>query len=131
MQTQLRQSFSRLLEQPPGGRRPPPLKLLWHWAIAARNYPRLKLLYELQILAIQNPAAYAQYLQRNAAHWSELILAMLPAPARDPGFATLCGAVFDGLFLEYMSTGDRKRTTQAIDRFIRIVGDARRQRADA
>jgi AcrR family transcriptional regulator len=132
MQTQLRQSFSRLLERPPGGRRPqPPLKLLWRWAIAERNYPRLKLLYELQILAIQNPAAYAQYLQRNAAHWSELILAMLPAPARDPTFATLCGAVFDGLFLEYMGTGDRKRTTQAIDRFIRIVGDSRRHRADA
>lgn len=132
MQTQLRQSFSRLLEQQSGNRQSQlPLKLLWRWAITGRNYPRLKLLYELQILAIQNPATYAQYLQRNAAHWSELILVMLPAPARDPGFATLCGAVFDGLFLEYMSTGDRKRTTQAIDRFIRIVGDASGHRADA
>jgi AcrR family transcriptional regulator len=132
MQTQLRRSFSRLLEQQSANRQPQlPLKLLWRWAIAQRNYPRLKLLYELQILAIQNPAAYAQYLQRNAAHWSELILVMLPAPARDPGFATLCSAVFDGLFLEYMSTGDRKRTTQAIDRFIRIVGDVDGHPADA
>ena len=58
-------------------------------------------------------------------------LALLPAQERDPAFATLCVAVFDGLFLELMSTGDRKRTTQAIDRFIRIVGDARATRADA
>jgi len=132
MQTQLRQSFSRLLERQSGDRQSQlQLKLLWRWAIAERNYPRLKLLYELQILAIQNPAAYAQYLQRNATHWSELILVMLPAPTRDPGFATLCGAIFDGLFLEYMSTGDRKRTTQAIDRFIHIVGDTSGHPADA
>ena len=126
MQTRLRQSFSRLLERPPaGGRAKPPLKRLWEWATAPKNFPYLKLLYELQILAIQNPDAYAQYLQRNTANWSELVLALLPAQDRDPAFATLCVAVFDGLFIELMSSGDRKRTTAAIDRFIRIVGDAR------
>jgi AcrR family transcriptional regulator len=131
MQAQLRQSFSRLLERPPvGGRAKPPLKLLWDWAIAPKNFPYLKLLYELQVLAVQNPDAYAQYLQRNAANWSELALALLPAQERDPAFATLCVAVFDGLFLELMSTGDRKRTTQAIDRFIRIVGEARARQTE-
>ncbi|MBD8874401.1 TetR/AcrR family transcriptional regulator [Rhodanobacter sp. DHB23] len=131
MQARLRQSFARLLEPQAGGKQPqPPLKLLWHWAIADANYPYFKLLYELQILAIQNPEAYAQYLQRNALNWSDLILSIIPAPRRDPAFATLCGAVFDGLFLELMGTGDRKRTTQALDRFIRIVGDARAFRAD-
>ncbi|MBD8880012.1 TetR/AcrR family transcriptional regulator [Rhodanobacter sp. 7MK24] len=126
MQAQLRRSFSRLLERPPAnGHANPPLKLLWEWAVAPKNFPYLKLLYELQILAVQNPDVYAQYLQRNNANWSELVLALLPAQDRDPAFATLCVAVFDGLFIELMSTGDRKRTTQAIDRFIRIVGDAR------
>jgi hypothetical protein len=33
--------------------------------------------------------------------------------------------VFDGLFLELMSTGDRKRTTQAVQQFIRLVDEAR------
>ncbi|HWU77640.1 MAG TPA: TetR/AcrR family transcriptional regulator [Rhodanobacter sp.] len=130
MQTQLRQSFSQLLEKRSDPAQPP-LKLFWNWAIARRNYPYLKLLYELQILAIQNPDAYGQYLQRNAANWSDLVLAMLPASERSPAFATLCGAVFDGLFLELMSTGDRKRTTQAIDQFILIVGDARKNQAHA
>ncbi|MBD8897877.1 TetR/AcrR family transcriptional regulator [Rhodanobacter sp. DHG33] len=132
MQTRLRQSFSRLLERPPTrGVIKPPLKLLWEWAIAPKNFAYLKLLYELQILAVQNPNVYAQYLQRNTANWSELVLALLPAQERDPAFATLCVAVFDGLFIELMSTGDRKRTTQAIDQFIRIVGDARTNRARA
>lgn len=126
MQAELRRSFSLLLERPPANSRAkPPLKLFWEWAVAPKNFPYLKLLYELQILAIQNPDVYAQYLQRNAANWSELALALLPAQERDPAFATLCVAVFDGLFIELMSTGDHKRTTQAIDRFIRIVGNAR------
>src|SRR6185437_2975577 len=131
MQTRLRQSFAQLLAPDTPERQPQPLKLLWQWATARRNYPYLKLLYELQILAIQSPDTYAQYLQRNASNWSDFILAMLPAPRRDPAFATLCAAVFDGLFLELMSTGDRKRTTQALDRFIRIAGDTPKRRAGA
>ncbi|GAB3779464.1 TetR/AcrR family transcriptional regulator [Dyella agri] len=132
MQTRLRQSFSQLLERRSANGQPKqPLRLLWDWAIAEKNYPYLKLLYELQILAVQNPHIYAQYLQRNNAHWSELVLALLPAQERDPVFATLCVAVFDGLFIELMSTGDRRQTTQAIDQFIRIVVEARASRPRA
>lgn len=129
MQARLRQSLSQLLERKSANEQAkPPIRRLWDWAIAGKNYPYLKLLYELQILAIQNPAAYAQYLQRNAASWSDLVLALLPAQDRDPVFATLCIAVFDGLFIELMGTGDRRRTTQAMDRFICLVGDARAHR---
>jgi len=130
LQIRLRQSFATLLEQQTA-RTERPLKRFWDWAIRAENYPYLKLLYELQILAVQNPAAYGQYLQRNAANWSELIGAALPAKERTPAMVTLIGAVFDGLFLELMSTGDRKRTTQALQAFIRLVDDAREQRATA
>lgn len=127
MQTRLRQSFGSLVEQraDPSER---PLKLFWDWAIARGNYPHLKLLYELQILAVQNPAAYGQYLQRNTSSWSALIGTALPAAERTPAMATLLAAVFDGLFLELMSTGDRKRTTQAILQFIRLVDEARETR---
>jgi AcrR family transcriptional regulator len=131
MQTRLRQSMAELLERQSTKRPEQPLKLLWRWAIADANYPYLKLIYELQILAVQNPGTYAQYVQRNAAHWMDFILSMFPASRRDPAFATLCGAVFDGLFIELMSTGDRRRTTRAIDRFVQIVLDARKHQADA
>jgi AcrR family transcriptional regulator len=124
MQTRLRMSFGGMIERRAGqlGR---PLKLFWDWAIADENYPYLKLLYELQILAVQNPAAYGQYLQRNASNWSELIAMALPEAERTPAMVTLLGAVFDGLFLELMSTGDRKRTTQAVQQFIQLVDEAR------
>ncbi len=122
MQLHVRQSCARLLDKPaPDRSSKPPLKRFWHWAIAARNYPYLKLLYELQILAIQNPATYAQYLERNTVNWLDLVLAALSPSLRSPAMATLCAAVFDGLFIELMSSGDRKRTTQALDCFIRIA----------
>lgn len=129
MQTRLRQSLAGLAGRSRNTRQERPLRLFWNWAIAAENYPYLKLLYELQVLAVQNPETYGQYLRRNAADWSELIGTTLPERERTPAMATLLGAVFDGLFLELMSTGDRKRTTQAIDRFIRLVDDARAYRS--
>jgi len=35
--------------------------------------------------------------------------------------ATLCGAVFDGLIMELLSTGDLRRTTRALDDFIALL----------
>ena len=124
MQTRLRQSFGSMVERR-AGRSERPLKLFWDWAITDENYPYFKLLYELQILAVQNPTAYGQYLQRNASNWSDLIATALPEVERTPSMVTLLGAVFDGLFLELMSTGDRKRTTLAVQQFIRLVDEAR------
>ena len=130
MQTRLRQSFASLVDRR-AGRSERPLKMFWDWAIADENYPYFKLLYELQILAVQNPAVYGPYLQRNASNWSELIGTALPEAERTPAMVTLLGAVFDGLFLELMSTGDRKRTTQAVQQFIRLVDEARQARPAA
>jgi AcrR family transcriptional regulator len=124
MQTRLRMSLGGMIERR-AAQSERPLKRFWDWAIADENYPYLKLLYELQILAVQNPAAYGQYLQRNASNWSELIAMALPEAERTPAMVTLLGAVFDGLFLELMCTGDKKRTTQAVQQFIRLVDEAR------
>jgi len=128
----LRQSFSLLLNTP--SKRPdakPPIRRFWDWAITDENYPYLKLLYELQILAIQNPATYAQYLERNALNWDDLVQQALPPSERTPALATLCTAVFDGLFIELMSSGDRDRTTLALDLFIRTIGESRASRSKA
>jgi hypothetical protein len=40
---------------------------------------------------------------------------------RSISLATLCIAVFDGLMLELMATGDRRRLTRALDEFIALV----------
>ncbi len=124
MQSRLRESFSRMADaktREDG----PLLKVFWNWALDKKNFGYLKLLYELQILAIQNPTTYAQYLERNSLDWLDLIERALPPSSRGRALATLFVAVFDGLFLELLNTGDRKRTTQALDEFIRIASKAR------
>jgi hypothetical protein len=128
MQTQLRQSFAELLLTPVT-KHERPLRLFWDWAVDKKNFPYMKLLYELQMLAARSPATYGQYLQRNAVHWTDLIAQALPEAERTTAMTTLVGAVFDGLFLDLISTGDAERGRQAIDHFIVLVDDARVVRA--
>lgn len=125
MQSRLRQSFAAMFEDFSPGRGEKPLMVFWRWATAQENYLYLKLLYELQILAAQNPDTYRQYVQRSSASWLDLAKTMLPGNERDDAMASLLIAVFDGLFLELMSTGDRSRTTSALERFIAIVERSR------
>lgn len=44
---------------------------------------------------------------------------------RSGPMATLCIAVFDGLLLEFMSTGNLRGTTQALDHFIAIASPSK------
>jgi AcrR family transcriptional regulator len=106
-----------------------PLRRFWDWALAPKNLPYLKLLYELQVLSARNPAIYGPLLQEAAADWLEEVMRIMPDGERDAATASLPIAVFDGLFLELMITGDKQRTTRALDRFIQITEQARLHRA--
>jgi AcrR family transcriptional regulator len=104
-----------------------PLKLFWHWASSERNVPYLRLLYEVQIVALQNPAEYGRYLKKTSADWQTITLRFLSKSIQNKSMATLCIAVFDGLFLELLSTGDRARLTRALDEFISMARVASKQ----
>lgn len=120
MQARLQRSFGETLDQP----RPPGMSLLqvfWDWATTGRNYDYHRLLYQLQLLAAQNPKVYGRYLKKISLSWLELIQPALPPAQQTPGFATLYGAVFDGLFIELMSTGDRRRVQAALQEFIGLA----------
>ena len=121
MQNRMRGSLVKLLETPPHLRRVSLLKAFWKWALDKQNFPYLQTLYSLQMLAIQQPQAYAKYLQHNSLNWIQLIKDALPPTQRNSAAATLYCAVFDGLFLEFLSTGDRTRTTRALDEFLRMA----------
>jgi hypothetical protein len=71
-------------------------------------------LYQLQILAAQDHKTYGRYLKRNSLNWLELVQAALKPSQRSTTLATLIVAVFDGLLMEVMSTGDRRRASAAI-----------------
>ncbi|HSN16855.1 MAG TPA: TetR/AcrR family transcriptional regulator [Gammaproteobacteria bacterium] len=118
MQARLQRSFTAMAQ---AGRKAPLLRAFWDWALTEPNYATLRLLYQLHMLAAQTPKIYGRYLKRNAMNWLELIQASVPEPQRDPAFVTLLGAVFDGLFMEFMSTGDRRRTTESLDTFIKMA----------
>ncbi len=93
------------------------LRRFWEWTTDPRNSPYLRLMFEVQMLALQNPAAYARYLQGTSSSWLALIETALPPSADRRARATLCAAVIDGLLLEFLSTGDLRRTSNALDIF--------------
>jgi len=119
LQHRLQASFASLAES--GSRRMAPLKRFWLWATSAENLPYLRLLYEAQIIAVQNPAEYGRYLKKSSREWHAISLRTLSGSIRSGPMATLCIAVFDGLLLEFMSTGNLRGTTRALDHFINIA----------
>ncbi|MEP6731018.1 MAG: TetR/AcrR family transcriptional regulator [bacterium] len=123
MQRRLQASLLELVPVPgsrAGARRASPLRKFWRWATDDAHLPSLRLLYHLQMLAILNPDTYGGLLTAQSTDWIDLIKRYLPSAQRSATTATLFVAVFDGLFLELLSTGDRRRTTRALERFIRM-----------
>ena len=96
----------------------PPLRRFWDWATSDEALPSLRLLYELQIVAVQNPAQYGRYLEKTSLDWFAAAAASLSSSGAPDTIPTLCIAVFDGLMLEFFSSGDRDRLTRALDAFV-------------
>jgi AcrR family transcriptional regulator len=94
------------------------LRTFWDWTTAPANSSYLRLMFEVQMLALQNPASYAHYLESTSSSWLALIETALPPSADRRARATLYAAVIDGLLLEFLATGDRRRTTRALDIFV-------------
>jgi AcrR family transcriptional regulator len=117
MQARLQRSLGELLSEP-GAADSAPLRQFWDWALKDPNFAQLRVLYQLHILAAQDHKTYGRYLKRNALNWLELVQTVLKPAQRSPALATLIVAVFDGLFLEVMGTGDRRRASGALDEFI-------------
>ena len=97
------------------------LRTFWNWTLHPDNVPLMRLLFEVQVLALQNPDEYARYLEGSSSSWLDLIETSLPPSTDNRTVATLCAAVIDGLFLEYLSTGEKARTTRALETFDRML----------
>lgn len=96
----------------------------WQSITRRKNLPYLRLLFEVQILAIQNPRRYKRYLFDTSTSWLSLIENALPHGKLRAASATLNTAVIDGLVLELLSTGDFRRTSNALKLFIAQLGDS-------
>jgi AcrR family transcriptional regulator len=92
----------------------------WRRATLKRNAGILRVFFEVLALALTNGGKYRNYMKGSAASWHRLFAASLPAhltPARRKIFATLTVDAFNGLLLDYLVTGDLRRTTRALDIF--------------
>lgn len=114
-------SFAASLVHAAGNARNGVMRRFWTWIIHPANVGHMRLLFEVQVLALQNPTVYARYLEGTSRSWLELIESSLPPSKSNRSVATLCAAVIDGLLLEYLSTGDRRRTTGALDLFSTLL----------
>jgi AcrR family transcriptional regulator len=113
----LQSTFQELLARPRNKPRQHFLLDFWTALAAKPNRPSLRLLFEVQMLALQNPNRYRRYLTRSSASWRKLIEPALPRKGNAAATATLYNAVVDGLLLELLATGDLRRTSQALRLF--------------
>lgn len=98
------------------------LESVWHWATDPENIPYVRLLFEVQVLALQHPATYARFLSDSSASWLGVIEHGLPESSERRTTATFCSALIDGLILDYLSTGDLDRTTAALKHVVSLLG---------
>jgi AcrR family transcriptional regulator len=97
------------------------MESFWSWVTNEQNIRYVRLLFEVQVLALQHPAIYGQFLSDSSAGWLEVLEYCIPESADRRTIATLCGAVIDGLVLDYMSTGDLDRTSAALKYFVSLL----------
>src|SRR5256885_3487562 len=117
VQRRLQDAFQALRDSKNGHAGKDLLLRFWGVLSAKDNQPSLRLLFEVQMLALQNPKRYRRYLSRSSSSWRRLIERALPARDKSAATATLYNAVIDGLLLELLATGDLPRTSRALQLF--------------
>lgn len=107
------------------------VRVFWRWCTAGRHRPYLRLLFEVHGLALQDPARYAEYLRGAIGHWIDLLgtaLTLRLGRARARTTATLIVGVVDGLLMDYLSTGELRRASAALELFAgQLTADTKRR----
>lgn len=92
----------------------------WAWATSRQHDRYLRLFFEVHGLALQNPKRYGRYLEGAFTTWVERMGTVLPATlsrTKRRALASLAVGTVVGLMLDYLSSGDKKRTSNALDEF--------------
>jgi len=97
----------------------------WRWATDEPNVAYLRLFLEIHALALHDQETYGSYLRDSILSWRTLIADRLvrrglSRRGREDLATAIIGAV-DGLLLDFLATGDRERTTRALQMFLRRV----------
>jgi AcrR family transcriptional regulator len=100
--------------------------MVWDWATEAENQRYFRLLFEVDGLALFDRLTFSDEVKRaNSAVWTGLIdrAAGRLAQGGDlfSAHSTLILGAFTGLLQEFLSTGDRARTTQALHALLDLI----------
>jgi AcrR family transcriptional regulator len=120
VRNRVQQNFAALMQN---GRDRKPSRMIqgfWIWATSKQHQRYLRLFFEVHGLALQNPKRYGRYLEGAFTSWVEIMAGILPSTASRTArrtLATLAVGTVVGLMLDYLSSGDKKRTTAALTQF--------------
>jgi AcrR family transcriptional regulator len=96
------------------------MQSFWLWATSRQHERYLRLFFEVHGLALQKPASYGRYLEGAVTSWVEMMASVLPAKMsreKRRALATLAVSTVVGLLLDYLSSRNKKRTSDALDSF--------------
>jgi AcrR family transcriptional regulator len=116
----VQKAFAAMVENGRGHTASQIILAFWRWATSKQHQRYLRLFFEVHGLALQKPAQYGRYLEGAVTTWVRMMAVVLPARMslqKRRALATLAVSSVVGLFLDYLSSGDRKRTSQALEIF--------------
>jgi len=107
------------------------MTMVWDWATEPPNQRYFRLLFEVDGLAMFDRLSFSEAVRRaNSAVWTTLIDKAAGRLAQGgelfSAHATLIMAALVGLLQEFLSTGDRTRTTQALDALVALISQGDR-----
>lgn len=94
------------------------MRAFWEWATSRQHQSYLRLFFEVHGLALQKPRHYGRYMEGAVSSWVEMMAQVLPEHlprSKRQALASLAVGAMDGLLLDYLTSGDRKRVSGAID----------------
>ena len=89
----------------------------WHWATSPKNQRYVRLVFEVHGLAPRNPRLFGGYVRNAIESWRKILT---DRGVNEPN-ATMIVAIFDGLLMDFLATGDRERTTRALKLALRRI----------
>ena len=116
----VQKAFAAMVENGRGHTAPQIMRAFWRWATSKQHERYLRLFFEVHGLALQKPARYGRYLEGAVITWVEMMATVLPAGISLPkrrALATLAVSSVVGLLLDYLSSGDKKRNSEALEMF--------------
>ena len=111
------QAFFVSLNQSQSG--PESLRAMWAVFTSDAMAPAVRLILEIEVLAIQGQAEYQQFAEETLKSWTELIAVQLKS--YPPATAVLLVGVFQGLLIDHLVMGNKERADAGFEALLKML----------